>query len=222
MGVSSCCLDFEYTIVDGQERDIKGSPSEIVDNNLTFITSAVKTVCDSGGGRLIHNSNDIQAGNGASILCSLSLIVVEVRWNGDDGVDHLFPEIALCDFFHLSEYHGRDFFGGKRPVFPLNLDGDGGFVVLVCNTEREVLYVTLYVFVREFASNQSPAQPVSQVSCQQESEGESAYLESKIVLTGFYIEVAQSALPTEQDYVRSVLRPGIWATRGKVDSGDTY
>lgn len=89
MGVSSCCLDFEYTIVDGQERDIKGSTSKIVDNDLTFFTSAVKTVCDSGRGWLVHDSNDIQAGNGAGILCSLSLVVVEVGWNGDDRVDNL-------------------------------------------------------------------------------------------------------------------------------------
>ena len=164
MGVSSCCLDFEYAIVDGQQRHIEGSSSEIIDNNLTLVTSAVKTVCDGGGCWLVHDSNDVQAGNGASIFRSLSLIVVEVCWNGDHGVDHRFPKIALCDLLHLSEYHGGDFFGGERPILSLNLNRDGGFVILVGDSEREVLDVALDVFVRELASDQSPARLVSERS----------------------------------------------------------
>ena len=78
MSVTSCCLDLEYAIVDCQERDIKGSSTKVVDNDLTFVTSAVKSVCDGGGGWLVHDSNDIQAGDGTSILSSLSLVVVEV------------------------------------------------------------------------------------------------------------------------------------------------
>ena len=78
MSVTSCCLDLEDAIIDRQERDIKGSSTKIVDNDLTFITSAVKTVCDSGGGWLIHNSNDVQPGDGASIFSGLSLVVVEI------------------------------------------------------------------------------------------------------------------------------------------------
>ena len=164
MGVSSGRLDFKNAIVNGQQRHIEGSSSEIIDNNLTLITSAVKTVCDGGGGWLVHDSNDVQAGNGASVLRSLSLIVVEICWNGDHGVDHGFPKIALCDLLHLSEYHGGDFFGGERPVLSLNLNRNGGFVILVGDSEREVLDVTLDVFVRELASDQSPAQLISEPS----------------------------------------------------------
>ena len=167
VSIASCCLDFEYAIVDGQERDIKGSSSKVIDNYLTFVTGAVKTVRDGGGGWLVHNSNDVQASNGAGILSSLSLIVVEVRWDGDDGVDYFFPEVALCDFLHLSENHCGDFFGGERPVLSLDLNGDGGFVILICDSERKVLDITLYIFVRKLASNQSPAQVVSQVFCRE-------------------------------------------------------
>ena len=89
MGVSSCCLDFENTIVDGQERDIKGSSSKIVNDDLTFVTSAVKTVCDGGGGWLVYDPKDIQAGNGAGIFRGLSLIVIKIGRNCDDRVDDL-------------------------------------------------------------------------------------------------------------------------------------
>ena len=117
MSIASCCLDFEHTVVDCQERHIEGSSSKIVDNDLTFITGAVKTwyvlklvlldggvlcgrkkgkiwnmcltVSDSCGGWLIDDSNDVQAGNRAGILRSLSLVVVEVRGNRDDRVNDL-------------------------------------------------------------------------------------------------------------------------------------
>ena len=164
MGVSSGRLDFKNAVVDGQQRHIEGSSSKIIDNDLTLVSSAVKSVCDGGGGRLVHDSNDVQAGNGASVLCSLSLIVVEICGNGDHGVDYGFPKIALCDLLHLSEYHGGDFFGGERPILSLNLNRDGGFVILVGNSEREVLDVTLDVLVRELASDQSPARLVSEPS----------------------------------------------------------
>ena len=78
MSVTSCCLDLEDAIIDCQERDIKSSSTKIVDNDLTFVTSAVETVCDGGGGWLVHHSNDIQAGDGASILSGLSLVVIEI------------------------------------------------------------------------------------------------------------------------------------------------
>lgn len=89
MSVSGCRLYFEHAIVNGQERDIEGSSSKIVDNDLTFVTSAIKTVSDSGGGWLVHDSNDVQAGNGAGILGGLPLIVVEIGWDGDDRVHDL-------------------------------------------------------------------------------------------------------------------------------------
>ena len=147
MCVTSCCLDFEDAVVDGQKGYIEGSSSKVVDNNLTFVTGAVKTVCDSGGGWFVHDSNDVQAGNGAGIFSSLSLIVVEIRWNGDDGVDYFLPKVALCDFLHLSEYHCGDFLRGERSVLSLDCDGNSGLVILVCDLERKVLDVTLYIFV---------------------------------------------------------------------------
>ena len=147
MSITSCCLDFEDTVIDGQKRYIEGSSSKVVDNNLTLVTGAVETVCDSGGGWFVHNSNDVQAGNGAGILSSLSLIVVEVCWNSHDGVDYFLSKVALCDFLHLSEYHCGDFFGGERSVLSLDRDGNSGLVVLICDLKGEVLDVTLYVFV---------------------------------------------------------------------------
>ena len=98
------------------------------------------------GGWLIHDSNDVQASNRAGILRSLSLVVVEVCGNGDNGVDnlavfqhrhaaigagniYLLPKVAFSDISHLAQNHGRYFFGGERPVFSLNLNGYGGLVI---------------------------------------------------------------------------------------------
>ena len=46
----------------------------------------------------------------------------------------------------------------------MDLDGDGGLVILVCDPEREMLNVALNVFVREFASNQSPTMMLARSS----------------------------------------------------------
>lgn len=86
MAVSSCCLDFEYTIVNGQKRDIKSSSSKIVNDDLAFVSSAVKTICNRSGRWLVYDSNDIQAGNGPGVLRRLSLAVIKVCGNGDNRV----------------------------------------------------------------------------------------------------------------------------------------
>ena len=89
MGVSSCCVDFEYTIVNGQKGDIKGSSSEIINDDVTFVISTVKTICNRGGRWLVYNSNDIQAGNGPGVFRRLSLAVIKVGGNSDDRMKDL-------------------------------------------------------------------------------------------------------------------------------------
>lgn len=80
MGVTGGGQDLEDAVVDGEERDIESSSSEIVDDDLGLSTLFVKSVGDSGGGRLVDNTEDSQTGDGASVLGRLTLSVVEVWW----------------------------------------------------------------------------------------------------------------------------------------------
>jgi hypothetical protein len=78
MGVTSGGQNLEDTVVDGEKRNIEGSSSEIVDDDLGFTALLVKTVGDSGGGRLVDDTEDLETGDGSGILGGLALSVVEV------------------------------------------------------------------------------------------------------------------------------------------------
>ena len=77
MGVSGRSEDFENSILDREKRDIKGTTSEIVHNDLTLGTRLVQSVGDGGGGGLVDDSKNVEAGDGAGVLGSLSLSVVK-------------------------------------------------------------------------------------------------------------------------------------------------
>ncbi len=59
MGITSGGKNLEDSLVDGEERDIESSTSEIVDDDLGFTTLLVKSIGDSGGGRLVDNTENL-------------------------------------------------------------------------------------------------------------------------------------------------------------------
>ncbi len=83
------------------------------------------------GGWLVHDSDNVQTGDRAGVLGSLSLIVVEIGRDCHDGVHNLPPEVTLRNLFHFPQNHSGNFFRREQSVFSLNLDGDGGFAILV-------------------------------------------------------------------------------------------
>ena len=78
VGVTSGSQHFEDTVVYGKERDIKGTSAEVIDDNLRFTTLLIKAVCDGGSGRLVDNTENLEASNSTSILGRLTLCIVEV------------------------------------------------------------------------------------------------------------------------------------------------
>lgn len=77
MSVSSSGLDLEDTLLDSKKRDIECSSSEIIDNDGTFSSSLVESVGDSGGGRFVDDTEDVETSDRTGILGSLTLSVVE-------------------------------------------------------------------------------------------------------------------------------------------------
>jgi hypothetical protein len=76
MGVTSGSQDLEDTVINGEKRDIKGTTTEIVDDDLSLTVGLVKTVGDSGGGGLVNDSENVETGNDTGILGGLSLVVL--------------------------------------------------------------------------------------------------------------------------------------------------
>lgn len=88
MRIASGSLNSEDTTLDVQEGNIESSSTEIVDEDVAFLVrfAGAKTVGDGSSGRLVDDTEDVKAGDGASVFCRLPLVVVEVCGNGDDGL----------------------------------------------------------------------------------------------------------------------------------------
>ncbi len=52
-----------------------------------------------------------------------------------DGIYNLLSQVAFSDLFHIAQNHGRYFFRGEGSVFSLDLDGNCGFIILICDAE---------------------------------------------------------------------------------------
>jgi len=61
--------DFENAVVDGQEGDVEGSSSEIVNEDVLLARGVIEPVCDGGGGRFVDDSSDIQARDETGVFC---------------------------------------------------------------------------------------------------------------------------------------------------------
>ena len=84
MGVTRGGLDGEDTTRDVQEGDIESSSAKIEDEDVLLgLGLTVETVGDGGSGRLVDDTEDLEAGDGTSILGGETLGVVEV---GGDAV----------------------------------------------------------------------------------------------------------------------------------------
>ena len=113
MGITGGGHDFEDTVVDSKDGDIKGPTPQIVDDDLAFLAALVETVGQSSRGGLVDNTEDVETGDCTGILGGGTLSVVEVGGDGDDSVGDLFTQVCLGDLLHLLENHGADFFGGE-------------------------------------------------------------------------------------------------------------
>lgn len=82
MCVTSGSQDLKDTIVDRKEGNIKGTTTEIVDDDLRLAALLVKTVRDRSSCGLIDDTEDSETGNGSGILSGLALSVIEVLRGG--------------------------------------------------------------------------------------------------------------------------------------------
>lgn len=156
VSVTGSGLDLEDTLLNGQERDIESTTTEIEDEDVALaLDLLVKTVGNGSSGGLVDDTQDVETGNETGILGSLTLAVVEVGGDSNDGVVDGATQVGLSGLTHLSQDHGGDLLGGEVLGLALELDLDDGLAALVDNLEGEVLHVSLDLGVGELATNQS-------------------------------------------------------------------
>ncbi|MNK62765.1 NAD-specific glutamate dehydrogenase [compost metagenome] len=110
VGVTGRGLDFEDAVAQLEDRDVEGAAAEVVDQD-GVVMGLVLTVGERGGGGLVDDAQDFEAGDGAGVLGGLALLVVEVRRNRDDGLGDLLAEVGLGVGLQLAEDHRGDFLG---------------------------------------------------------------------------------------------------------------
>ena len=78
VSVTSGGQDLKDTVVDGEEGDIEGTTTEIVDDDLRLAALLVETVRNGGGRGLVDDTEDLETGDRTGVLGRLALRVVEV------------------------------------------------------------------------------------------------------------------------------------------------
>src|SRR3979411_1214264 len=71
----------------------------------------VEAVGERGRGRLVDDAQHFKAGDLAGILGGLTLRVVEIGRNGDDGLIDLLAEVGFGGLFHLLQNKSRNLRG---------------------------------------------------------------------------------------------------------------
>ena len=156
VSITGSGLDLEDTVLNGEEGDIEGTTTEIEDENVLLALLLVETVGNSGGGGLVDDTEDVEASDGSGILGSLSLRIVEVSGDGDDGVLDFLADVGLGDLLHLGEDHGGDFLSGEGLLLTLVGDLDGRLVVVAgVKLEGPVLHIALDGRIAELTTNQT-------------------------------------------------------------------
>lgn len=117
--VTVSSLDFNNSIVDLKDRDIKGSTSQVVDCDSLFFLF-FHSVSQGGGCGLVDDSLNLETCDPACILCGLSLGVVEIGRDGDNGPFNFLAKIGLGSLLHLHENEGSDL--GRRVILALGLN----------------------------------------------------------------------------------------------------
>ena len=112
-------LDLEDTLLHLKDGDIERSTTQVVDGDDSRI-GLVETVCEGGGGRLVDDTEDLETSNRTGVLGGLTLRVVEVGRDGDDGVLDGLAEVGRGSVLHLVNDEGTDL--GWRVVLATSLD----------------------------------------------------------------------------------------------------
>jgi len=154
--VTGCGLDLKDTLLNGQEGNIKGTTTQVENEDVALaLRLLVKTVGNGSSSGLVDDAQDIEAGNETSVLGSLALRVVEVSRDGDDGVVDGAAKVRLSRLPHLGQDHGRDFLGREDLLLALELDLDHRLAALVGDLEGEVLHVGLDFGVGKLAADEA-------------------------------------------------------------------
>ena len=123
LGVPRGRLDLEHALCDVEDRDVEGAATEVEDQDGLLGSLFVEAVREGRGRRLVHDPQDLEAGDLASLFGGGALRIVEVRRHSDHGLVHGVAEVRLGVTPQLAEDASGDLLGGV--LLPVDVDGPG-------------------------------------------------------------------------------------------------
>lgn len=151
VGITVGRLDLEDTVLNLENGDIESTTSKIVDGN-DAVSRLVKTVGKGSSGGLVDDTEDVEASNLTSVLGSLTLGVVEVGRDGDDGILNGLAHVGLSGLLHLAENETTDLRG--RVLLALGLEPSIAVGVLD-DLVRHLLDIALNLSIGELATDET-------------------------------------------------------------------
>src|SRR5262245_40923273 len=94
MSVAVCRFHLDHAFADFQDRYVERAATEVEDRD-GLVLLLVQAVSQSRRRRLIDYAQHIQTGDPAGVLSGLTLRIVEIGRNGDDGLRNLLPQIIF-------------------------------------------------------------------------------------------------------------------------------
>ena len=120
--------NLEDAVAELQDGHVERAAAQVEHEDLLVLVRLVEAVCQSSCRRLVDDAQDLEAGDLTGILGGLTLSVVEVCRDGDDGLRDGRADLLLSVVLQLLQDHCGDFLG--RVV--LTVDVDDGAAVLAC------------------------------------------------------------------------------------------
>ncbi len=111
-------------LADLQQGHIEGATTEVEDQDALVFLALLQAVGQCGGGRLVDDTQDVQARDGAGVLGRLTLGVVEVCRAGDHGVGDRLAEVCFGIPLQLHQHLSGDLL--RSPLLAVDLDGPVG------------------------------------------------------------------------------------------------
>ncbi len=120
LGVAVAGVDLDDAVLDLRQRDVERAAAQVVDQQPLHL-GRVRVVGQHGGGRLVDDPDDLQAGQLARLAGRLPLAVVEERRDRDHRLRDRMPQRLLGAVLERPQDDGRDLL---RRVL-LVAEGDG-------------------------------------------------------------------------------------------------
>ena len=157
VGVAVGGFNFEDSLLDADDGDVQSATTEIEDHDALFcLRFSVETVGDGSSSWLVDDSEDVETGDRTSILCGLSLRIIEIGGHSDDSRLNSCSEEFFGDFLHFGQNHGSDLLGSEFLLLTLVLDCEGWLVVSTSfDCKWPQLNILLHLFIAELSSNKS-------------------------------------------------------------------